>query len=404
MKLIDRPRYTTRILSMIDKGLIIALTGQRRVGKSCVMRQVIDTLTHQGGDKNIIYINKDKEEFDALRNHIDLTEYVNSQLDSTKHNYLFIDEVQNIAEFQKSLRSLQADETCSIVITGSNAAMLSGELSTVLGGRYIEYHIQSLDYSEFLQFHNLDNTDTSLRYYLNYGGLPQLYRIGLANEDMIDDYFHSLYNTILVNDVILREKIRNAALLNNLISFISDNIGKPISSNNIAHYLKAQSVDTSVSVIINYLNYFTNAFIINRVPRYDIHGKRLLEVIDKYYFEDIGLRNSLAGRNRTRDIEKIIENVVYLHLKNSGFQVYVGQLRDSEIDFVATKGGQRYFFQVAYLLAHEETIQREFGNLMLIKDQSPKYVISADSLYAGGNDNGIRHIALRNFLSQPFQG
>ncbi len=401
MKLINRPQYTDKIKPSIGKGLIIVLTGQRRVGKSCILQQLIQE-TDSKQQNNIIYINKEKAEFDFIKSHKELTLYVNEHLDHTKENYLFIDEIQEIIEFERTLRSLQADDECNIIVTGSNAKILSSELSTVLSGRYIEFHIQSLNYKEFLKFHQLEDIDPSLMKYLTYGGLPQLYRIGIENQDLAQDYLHNIYNTIVLKDVIAREQIRNVPFLENLISFISDSAGKIISASSISKYMKTQQIEVTTTVILNYLAYFCNAFIINKVPRYDIHGKRLLESSEKYYFEDLGLRNVLTGSNHIGDIEKLIENAIYLHLKSQGFTVYVGQFRQMEIDFVAKKNGQTIYVQATYLLASEDTIEREFGNLQLIKDNYPKYVISLDPFHKVNDREGITQLHLREFLKRNF--
>lgn len=400
MKLINRSQYTNKIKPSMGKGLIIVLTGQRRVGKSCILQQLIQEVSNEA--TNVIYINKEKTDFDFIKSYQELTLYVNEHLDSTKDNYLFIDEIQEIAEFERTLRSLQADDECNIVVTGSNAKMLSSELSTVLSGRYIEFHIQSLSYIEFLEFHRLDDSDDSLLKYLTYGGLPQLYRIGIENQDLALDYLHNIYNTIILKDVISREQIRNVPFLENLISFVSDNIGKLISASSISKYMKSQQVEVTATVIMNYLSYFCNAFIVNKVPRYDIHGKRLFESNEKYYFEDLGLRNSLTGSNQVGDMEKLIENAVYLHLKNQGFEIAVGQFRQMEIDFVARKNGKIMYVQATYLLASENTIEREFGNLQLIKDNYPKYVVSLDPFHTVGNREGITQLHLREFLKRVF--
>lgn len=401
MKLINRPQYTDKIRPSIGKGLIIVLTGQRRVGKSCILQQLIQE-TGFKQQNNIIYINKEKTEFDFIKSHKELTLYVNEHLDHTKENYLFIDEIQEIIEFERTLRSLQADDECNIIVTGNNAKMLSSELSTVLSGRYMEFHIQSLNYKEFQEFHQLEDIDSSLMKYLTYGGLPQLYRIGIENQDLAQDYLHNIYNTIILKDVIAREQIRNVPFLENLISFISDSTGKIISASSISKYMKTQQIEVTTTVILNYLAYFCNAFIINKVPRYDIHGKRLLESSEKYYFEDLGLRNALTGSNQIGDIEKLIENAIYLHLKSQGFTVSVGQFRQMEIDFVAKKNGQTIYVQATYLLASEDTIEREFGNLQLIKDNYPKYVISLDPFHKVNDREGITQLHLREFLRRDF--
>lgn len=397
MNIINRPDYTSKVLRLFGKGLIIALTGQRRVGKSFIMKQVISLLSHDENN-NIIYIDKEDEQFGHITTHTELTEYVESQLLSAKDNYLFIDEVQNIREFELTLRSLHSREACEIVITGSNAKMLSSELSTYLSGRCVEYYIQSLDYGEFLEFHQLPDNEQSLIAYLTHGGMPQLYRIGLDEQDLVHDYLQNVYNTIILKDIVEREDIRNVPLLKNLVRFVGDNVGKPISASSIVKYLKSQRVDSTTKVIINYLDYLCNAFIIHRVNRYDIHGKKLFEVNDKFYFEDIGIRNSLVQGGLAQSMEKVIENAIYLHLVRLGYNVTVGYLQKAEIDFVATRGDQTIYVQATYLLADENTIAREFGNLALIQDNYPKFVISMDNLYTGTNYHGIHHMHLRDFL------
>lgn len=399
MNIINRPDYTERIERMFNKGVIIALTGQRRVGKSCIMKQVMAHVKEKT-ENNVIYINKENKGFEHIRDSHDFQEYVDSCLLDDKENYLFVDEIQDIKDFEKTLRSLQSDDACNIMITGSNAKMLSSELATYLSGRHVEYHIQSLSYEEFLMFHNLPDSDESLSAYMQNGGLPHLRRIGLDDTDLVGDYLESIYNTIILKDVIEREEIRNVPLLKTLIRFISDNIGKQFSARSIVKFLKSQMVDSSAKAILTYLEYLCNAYIINKVGRYDIHGRRLFELGDKYYFEDIGLRNQIIAGNRSADIEKVMENIVYLHLRRSGYTVYIGQMHNTEIDFVAQKKDSTIYIQVAYLLASEETVEREFGNLKSINDNHPKYVITLDKFMGAVNRDGIRHLYLRDFLKK----
>lgn len=398
MEIISRQKYIDHILNFIGKGMIIALTGQRRVGKSYILRQLVNEIEALYPCSNIIYINKEKKSYGAIKNDDDLAHYVEDRLKNGVENFLLIDEVQDIVGFENTLRSLNADEKCQIVITGSNAKMLSSELSTYLGGRYIELHIQSLSYQEFLTFHKLEDSNESIGSYLGFGGLPHLYRLGLNNEDMVWEYIKNIYNTIVLKDVVEREALRNVTLFENLMSFVSDNAGQLVSANSLSKYLKSQRVDLSPLSAINYLRAASNAYIINKVPRYDIHGKRLLETNDKYYFEDLGLRNMLAGPNRAGDIEKVIENAVYLHLKGLGYKINVGTIPTGEIDFVAEKGGTTIYFQVAYLIAEESTMQREFGNLLKIPDNYPKYVISMNPMIRPQEYEGVKHLTLRQFL------
>ena len=398
MKIISRQQYIDHIMRFIGKGLIIALTGQRRVGKSYVVRQLVAELESMNLEANIVYINKEKKQFDNIRNDNDLAQYLKGKFTEDGDNYLLIDEVQDISGFENVLRSLNSDEECQIIITGSNATMLSSELSTYLGGRYIDIHIQSLSYREFLKFHSLEDSDASLLKYLVFGGLPHLYRLGLENEDLIWEYIQNIYNTIVLRDVIQREGLRNVTLFENLMSYVSDNAGQLVSANSLSKYLKSQRVDLTPLSAINYLKAASNAYIINKVSRYDMHGKKILETNDKYYFEDLGLRNMLAGPDRSGDIEKVIENAVYLHLKNIGYKVTVGTLPDGEIDFVAEKRGKTAYLQVAYLLPDAKTMEREFGNLQKINDNYPKYVVSMNPMLRPQDYEGITHLTLRHFL------
>ena len=395
--LLEREGYSERIRKMLGRGMVVALTGQRRVGKSFTMKAVIEEKRDED-NANIIYIDKERTEFDDIANYKDLDTYVKERLLDDKENYLFIDEVQEIDEFEKTILDLQASGRCEIMLTGSNAKMLSGELATRLRGRYIDYRIRGLSYREFLLFHNLEDNDETLGLYLQNGGLPGLRLMGMENPDLVRDYQMNVYNTILLRDIIEREKIRNIPLLKTLVRFLSDNIGKQFSARSIANYLKSQNTEASTNIILSYLDFLCNAYIIDRVERYNIHGKKILEFDDKFYFEDLGIRNVIIGGNRRFDIEKVMENIVYKHLARLGFTVYVGQLHKTEIDFVAEAPDTTIYVQVTYLLASEDTVKREFGNLQLIKDNHPKYVVSMDRVYGLTNVDGIKHVHLREFL------
>lgn len=395
--LLERQGYSERIERMFGKGMVIALTGQRRVGKSCVMRSIYEKYS-QDSRNNVIYIDMEKTAFTSISDYKDLEEYVVERLDTSKDNFLFIDEVQEIKDFEKAILSLQSDESCQIMVTGSNAKMLSSELSTRLRGRYMGYHIHGLDYEEFIEFHDLQDSDETLSKFLQYGGLPQLRKLGLDNVDLVDDYLGNVIDTIVLRDIIERENIRNVSLLRTLVRFIGDNIGKQFSARSIVGVLKSQNTEVSANMVLNYLEYLCNAYIIDRVGRYNIHGKKILELGDSFYFEDLGVRNHIVGGNRRFDIEKLIENAVYRHLLRLGYTVYIGMLHKAEIDFVAEKQGSTVYIQVCYMLASQETVEREFGNLQMIKDSHPKYVVSLDRMYGDTNIDGIRHLHLREFL------
>ena len=400
--LLERQGYSERIERMFGKGMVIALTGQRRVGKSCVMRSIYEKYS-QDSRNNVIYIDMEKTAFTCISDYKDLEEYVVERLDTSKDNFLFIDEVQEIKDFEKAILSLQSDESCQIMVTGSNAKMLSSELSTRLRGRYMGYHIHGLDYEEFIEFHDLQDSDETLSKFLQYGGLPQLRKLGLDNVDLVDDYLGNVIDTIVLRDIIERENIRNVSLLRTLVRFIGDNIGKQFSARSIVGVLKSQNTEVSANMVLNYLEYLCNAYIIDRVGRYNIHGKKILELGDSFYFEDLGVRNHIVGGNRRFDIEKLIENAVYRHLLRLGYTVYIGMLHKAEIDFVAEKQGSTVYIQVCYMLASQETVDREFGNLQMIKDSHPKYVVSLDRMYGDTNVDGIRHLHLRDFLPYILQ-
>lgn len=401
MATIIRQAYINKIEKYLGKETIIVLVGQRRVGKSYIMKTVRDQKA-SNPDNNIIYIDKEKREFDSIRNYQDLNQYIDEHFVASKHNYILIDEIQDITEFERSIRSFRTEPNTDIIITGSNAKMLSNELSTLIGGRYKEIYIQSLSYEEFLVFHQLPDNDDSLAKYIQYGGLPGLAKIGLEEDDA-REYQMDIFHTVLLKNVIMRNQIRNVPFLENLVRFLADNTGKLISANSIAKYMKSQGESITSTVIINYISFLCEAYFLHKVNRFDIHGKRIFETNDKFYFEDNGIRNALAGGTREGDIEKVIENIVYQHLIRLGYQVYVGQLQAGEIDFVCTKpDGQRIYVQASYIIADMATREREFGNLRAINDNYPKYVISMTPLLTRNDDNGIIHLHLRKFLKEGF--
>ena len=399
MKLISRPNYLDKIERHLGKDTIIILTGQRRVGKSFVLRLFKDKVS-ANPDNNLIYINKEKKEFDEIKNHHDLNAYIDERRDGGKMNYVLIDEIQDIEEFEKSVRSYYEEPDIELVITGSNSQMLSSDLSSKIGGRYKEIYIQTLSYEEFLVFHNLTDGDEALTKYIQLGGLPGLVRYGLDEQDA-REYQTDVINTVLLKDVIMRNQIRNVPFLENLVRFLADNMGKIISANSIAKYMRSQGEKITTTAITNYAKFLCDAYTRHKVNRYDIHGKRLFESNDKYYFEDHGIRNALAGGTREGDIEKVIENVIYNHLIRLGYEVNVGQLQAGEIDFVCTKpDGQRAYVQASYIIADNATYDREFGNLHAIKDNYPKYVISLTPLVTRADDNGVTHLHIRKFLTE----
>lgn len=395
-KYIPREAYISKVIPYVNKELIKVFVGQRRVGKSYLMYQLLDYIKKKDSSCNIIYINKDLNEFDSIKTYQNLYDYVKSKEDANRVNYLFIDEIQNIEGFENALKSFAAEGNFDIYCTGSNADILSGELSTHLSGRYIEINVYPLSYKEFLLFHKLKNEQKSLSNYIKYGGLPYLKNLEL-NDDIVFDYLNNVYQAILFKDIISRFNIRNIDFLERLLLFLAKHTGTIFSARNIVKFLKSQNINISINSVLDYIGYLKTAFFISKINRTDIIGKKIFEVGEKYYFTDIGLRNTIAGFSPF-ELNLIIENVVYNHLLSSGYKILVGRIADYEIDFVAEKNAEKVYIQVALRITDEKTVHREFGNLLKIKDNYPKYVVTLDE-YSGTSYEGIVHIPLRAFLS-----
>jgi len=392
----SREKYLKKIRPFYNKQLIKVLTGQRRVGKSVILKQIQKELTAKFPEATFIAINKELFEFDYITNYKELMHYIYEK--KGIQNFIFIDEVQEISDFEKALRSLLAEGNFDIYCTGSNSEIFSSELATFLSGRQIEIKIHGLSYSEFLKFHKLTDTPESLTRYMKYGGLPYLINLP-DSENVIFDYLKNILATILYRDVITRNKVRDAAFFDDLIRFLSDNTGSLVSANKISKYLKSQNISKSTSIIINYLDFLVAANLISKVRRMDVQGKKIFESGEKYYFEDIGLRNIVLGF-RAQDINKIMENIVFNHLQLQGYEVFIGKMNTQEVDFMALRDNEIVYIQVAYMLNSEKVMAREFGNLESIADNFPKYVISMDAIIAPNTYKGIRHIHLRDFLTK----
>lgn len=399
-KYIKRPQYIKKIQPFIDQNIIKVLVGQRRVGKSYLLFQIIDLIKEKHPQAQIIYINKEDYNFNWIRTAQDLIQHVEEELQPNHQKvYLLIDEIQDIDEFEKALRHFYTQEKYDIYCTGSNAHMLSSEIATYLSGRHLEIKIFGLNYTEFLTFHKLQNTTDSLKKYLKYGGLPALKDLPLDDVPVFE-YLNNIYNTILFKDIIDRFKIRNSSFLQQLVLYLADNVGSLVSAKKISDFLKSQRIEISTNVVIDYLNHLSNAFFVFKTVRQEIAGKKIFEINNKYYFEDLGLRHSIIGY-RPNDINKILENIVFIHLQSQGYKVFVGKLGTQEIDFICQKENQIKYIQVSYLLSNQKIIDREFGNLLKIKDNYPKYVISPDEII-GDNFQGIKHLNLRDFLTADF--
>jgi predicted AAA+ superfamily ATPase len=395
---LERENYLQQLEVWIDKPIIKVITGQRRVGKSMFIFQIINYIKQKNPDANIIYINTEEEKYQHIRDFVALQNEVNAQLSASSQNYLFVDEIQDIAEFERALRGYLSENKCDIYCTGSNSRLMSGELASFLSGRFVEFKIHPLSFSEFCRFHNLPKNNETLLKYFRFGGMPFLRHLPLE-DNTVNEYLTSIYNTILLRDIAERYEIRNLHLLKVLSRFIADSEGTIFSSLSISKYLKSTGMTVSPKSILDYADYLKSALIINQVERYDMTGKKMLISGGKMYFEDFGLRNAIVGGFKLTDIQKILENAVYMHLVRQNYKVSIGQMRQQEIDFIAEKDSQKCYIQVAYKLSLQETIDREFGNLLLIKDNFPKIVVTMDEL-AGVDYQGIKHIHILDFLQQ----
>ena len=399
MEILTRQHYADIVDSWIGKGNIIALVGSRRVGKSYILKDFIQRHS-QEENINIIYVDKEKKDFKTIKTKDDLDAWIEERFVQGKHNCILIDEVQEIESFEESVCSWYSEDDTDVLITGSNSDLLSGELATRLSGRHVEIRVHPLTYTEFLQFHSLLDSDESLMTYLNYGGLPGLRTVGLDNEEQVWAYLASVFNTIMLKDIIERYDIRNVPFLNNLIVFYADTTGKLTSANSISKYMKSQNEKVSSNLILLYRSFYSEAFLIDVVSRYDIHGKKIFESNEKIYWDDLGLRNLKSSGSMDSYIEKVIENAVYKQLSFLGYDIKVGVLNAGEVDFVCKKTGQTIYVQASYIIAEDTTREREFGPLEKIRDNYPKYVISATPYLTKRNDNGIIHLSLRKFLTE----
>lgn len=388
-----REKYLKKIKPYIGKDIIKVLTGQRRVGKTTIMKQIVDMVRQDDKNANVVYVNKEQNDFKHIISAEDLFQHIKSRFSDDKNNYVFVDEIQEIEDFEIALRQLLV-EGIDLYCAGSNAKMLSGDLATHLSGRYIEFHISSLSYNEFLQIHKLQNNNHTLNKYIRYGGLPYLIHLPFDDE-IVYGYLKSIYNTIILKDIVSRYAIRDIDFLERLVEYLSDNLGSYVSSKKISDFLKAQRVSLSVNTVMNYLKYLTNSFFINKVQRLDIIGKKRFEINDKYYFSDLGLIHSIIPFTGSH-IGKVFENLVYNQLIYNDYKVFIGKHQDREIDFVAQKGDETKYIQVAYQLPDEKVRDREFGNLLRIDDNYEKIVVSADEFAV--NYKGVKHINIKEFL------
>lgn len=399
--MIKRTNYLSRIIPLIDKNLIKVITGVRRSGKTVLLQQIQEYLLQHGKQRDdMAYINFESKLNAHLKNGEALYKYLlNAGKNASGKIYIFLDEVQTVDRWEEVVSSLLVDIDCDIYITGSNSKLLSGELATLIAGRYIQIHVYPFTLKEAkeisLQNGKYSSDEQLFLDYLRFGGLPQ--RFALEDES-VETYLSDTYDAIVIKDILRRNNLNDESLLNLLLTFLMDNIGNSFSARSIAAALAASGIKTSADTVLTYIGYIKNAMIMSCVGRYDIKGKKLLAGGEKYYAVDTGLRNAVKSSDEI-DYNKLYENIVYLELLARGWDVKVGKTDNYEIDFVAYKGSERIYVQVCYLLAAPETINREFGNLKKIDDNYPKYVISGD--LPDFSRNGIKHLNIIKFLLRP---
>ena len=384
-----------------DKQIIKVVSGVRRCGKSTLFTLFKQNLLKQGvGEKQIISINFEAMEFEALQDYHTLYQYINDRLQQDCKNYIFLDEVQHCTEYQKAVDSLFIKDNCDIYLTGSNAYFMSGELATVLSGRYVELKMLPLSFKEFISSFTLENVDISIQekfnLYLNYGSFPFLARYNSFDSDAYN-YLRDVYNTIILNDIVKRLKITDVNALDKVTKFIADNIGNIVSINKIANTLKSGGKSIDNKTVEKYLQGVVDALLLYKAPRFNIKGKQLLTNMPKYYIVDIGMRNILI-RNKESDIGHIIENLAYLELMRRGYEVYVGDIDKGEVDFVAIKNNQTEYYQISATTLNPDTLARELAPLQSVQDNYPKYLLTLDELFGEANYNGIQKKNLIKWL------
>lgn len=396
MKLIERKEYFEKLIALRDKQIIKVITGVRRCGKSTLLEMFRSYLLDNGvPEKNIVSINLEDYDFKALRQPDALHEYIKSRLIKSETTYIFIDEIQQCSSFPEVIDSLYIKPNVDIYLTGSNATMLSGEIATLLTGRYIEISMLPLSFKEYVSATSSDNLPQRYREYLETGSFP--YAINLLGQPReLRDYLEGLYNTIIVKDIANRRKISDTMMLESIVRFVFDNIGNPLSSKKIADTMTSEGRKIDVKTVEKYLNSLLESFIAYRATRFNIKGKQHLKTLEKYYIVDIGLRYMLLGSSST-DVGHILENVVYLELVRRGFDVYVGKLGELEIDFVAIDNKKTLYFQVAATVRDEATLRRELAPLEKINDHYQKYILTLDD-DPEADYNGIRRINALEWL------
>ena len=398
--MIKRELYMKRIRPFIGADLVKVLTGIRRSGKSVMLELIKQEISAQGvSEQNFICINFEDMRYSNLLTAKVLHDEVMMRAEGIKGKvYLFFDEIQEVEDWEKCINSFRVALDCDIYITGSNAKLLSSELATHLGGRYVEFIIYPFSFAEFNEMYkqlNPQNTTADIfKAYLFFGGMPYLGNLRYEAEP-VRQYLSDIFVSVQLKDVIKRNKVRDVDLLERIIAYVIANVGTTFSANSLVKFLKSERRTVAAETVMNYIKYCTEAFLFYQVKRQDLQGKQLLAINEKYYIADHGIREAVFGGNM-RDINLVLENIVYMEMLRRGYDVTVGKIGDKEIDFVCEKAGEKIYLQVAYLLASEDTIKREFGAFDNVKDNYPKYVLSLDEFDM--SRNGIKHLNIREFL------
>lgn len=399
MDFVERKEYIDKIKPFINKPVIEVITGMRRVGKSTFLKIISQKILKDIEESNKIYLNFETLELLKIKTDIELVEYLKPLLKDKKDKvYMFFDEIQLVKNWERVINALRINENYDIYITGSNSSLMSSKISTLLSGRYVQIEIQPFNFREFLKLYSDKNLvyEELFRKYINIGGIPFLKYFDL-DENSCAKYLQDLYNTVIVKDVIEYNKVRDVDMFNRILTYVFENIGQTFSSRSIQKFLKNENRNISVDTILNYLEYAKSAYIIKKVPRYDVVGKKILSVDEKYFITDHGLRYA-KGFSNEKNIERILENIVYIELLSRGYKVNIGRVNDKEIDFIAIKGDKKEYYQVSYLLETEETRNREFGVYQKVNDNYPKYVLSMDKM--NFIQNGIIHLNIIQFLCE----
>ena len=393
-KMLKREIYLRKIRPFYNSNLIKILVGIRRCGKSILLKQIIEELKRSNISKDhIIYINFEYIEYEELLDYKKLNKFIKDKIKDDKTYYLFFDEIQNVPQFEKVINSLRASSNVSIFITGSNSKLLASELSTVLSGRYVTFKIKPLCYKEVTQLLNIN--EEVLEDYLKWGGLPN--RFEFNDEESIKNYLYNVYDSIILRDIVERLKLQDINLFNLILQYIIDTIGREFSSTNIIKYLKNEGREISNSTLYSYLDALCKCFLIQKIYRYDVHGKAILKTLNKYYLTDLGLaqiKNNKSFINKSY----AIENIVYNQLLTFGYDVCIGKTKKGEIDFVAMRANEIKYIQVSLTVSDENTYERELSAFDEIKDNYPKYLITLDKL--DYSKNGIIHLNLIDFLNK----